>query len=163
VNPAEIKPMEKVRVIVKETVGNPRPLPDLRGLNRAMGNAKAKLLVVDISGSMRTLMAFGPGRDTLRAVIALTRVNEIATVDDTMVARGGVHQLAEILSEQGSGNTDLGPAVGELIKTHAALLVLTDEDGAKTIEDVRPQCMAEFPANVSAGNIQLLLVRNQSA
>jgi len=161
VNPAEAKAMQKVCDIVREAIGDPRPLSHLQGLDRELGNAKPKLLVVDISGSMRMIMdhSSGEGRDFLRDLISVTRVNEIAAVDSALVAKGKVHELQEILSKEGSGRTDLGPAVKELLKSYDSILVLTDDDGVKTLGSLRFRRLAELQLKTVAVRVQLLLVR----
>jgi hypothetical protein len=161
VSPAEAEAMEKISDIVREAIGDPRPLPHLQGLSRALGSAKPKLLVVDISGSMRMILDHpsGSGSDSLRNLISVARVNEIAAVDSALVAIGGVHELKEILSKQGSASTDLGPAVKDLLKTHGSVLVLTDADGTKSLNPLRSRRLAVLPFQTMAGDVQLLLVR----
>ena len=160
VNPGELKTLQKVCDIVREAIGDSRPLPHLQDLNRAIGSAKAKLLVVDISGSMRMFLdnPSSPIHESLRNLISLTRVNEIATVDNALVAKGRVHELTGILSKHGCASTDLGPTLCELLKTHGAILVLTDADGAKTLGPVRSRLVAGFPLSGLSGDVQLLLV-----
>lgn len=132
----------------------------MEGLASALGNAKPKLLVIDISGSMQTVLGppSGSGGDSVRNLISMTRVNEIAVVDSALVAKGRVNELTDILSRKGSGATNLGPAVKELLKTHGPVLVLTDEDGAKTLGSVKSRRLTDLPFKTMASDVRLLLV-----
>jgi hypothetical protein len=159
VNPSVPKSLASICGIVRDVIGEPRPLPSLPDIKRIFGTAKKKLLVVDISGSMQIPMAHTAVLDSLRILISMTHVTEIAVVDDALVAKGPVHELTEILSKRGSSNTALGPVVQELLGAYATIIVLTDSDGAESLSPLRAKRFAGFPFSRTSVDLQLLAVR----
>jgi hypothetical protein len=157
VNPSQPAEVERFCRNVRDAIGDPRPLPSLEGVRGAIGSANPELLVVDVSGSMGDVAP--SGRAFLSDLIKRTRITEIATVDDALVAHGQSDQMDSILSKRGSGNTNLGPAVDELLRTHGVILVVTDASGAATLDIARSRCLTEFPVSGWCGSVRLLLVR----
>jgi hypothetical protein len=161
VNPSEAEAMEKVCNIVRKVIGEPAPLLHMQDFQSVIGDAKPRLLVIDISGSMRSILEnrYGSGRAALFRLIGLTGISEIAAVDNELVGKGRVRDLHRILSERVSAGTDLGPAVNDLLKSHNAVLVMTDDDGQRTLVSLKSRRLIEFPAG-TAGKLHLLLVHS---
>jgi hypothetical protein len=158
VHPEEPKGREEFRKIVRKIVGEPRPRADLKSAMSAIAGAKPELLVVDISGSMSTIIDSDSGRASMTDLISQTGVTRLATVDDHLVAEGSSagSSLVSILSKRGSGSTDLGPAVRSLLQKNSAMLVLTDDEGIGTLSGLPARKIASFALGSSP--VSLLLV-----
>jgi hypothetical protein len=98
-------------------------------------------------------------RDSLLVLLSMTRVSEVATADDALVAKGKAHELTEILSKRGSNDTNLAPVVKKLLGTYDTIIVLTDSDGAETLNRLRSRRVAGSPFSRFSGNLQLLVIR----
>lgn len=158
VHPEEPKGREEFCKIVRKIVGEPRPRADLKSAMGAIAGARPELLVVDISGSMSTIIDSASGRASMTDLISQTGVTRIATVDDRLVAEGSSSgsNLVKILSKRGSGSTDLGPAVRSLLQKNPTMLVLTDDEGIGTLSGLTARKIASFALGSSP--VSLLLV-----
>jgi hypothetical protein len=158
VHPEEPKGQEEFCKIVRKIVGEPRPRADLKGAMRAIAGVKPELLVVDISGSMSTIIDSAPGRASMTDLISQTGVTRIATVDDHLVAEGSSagSSLVSILSKRGTGSTDLGPAVRSLLQKNSTMLVLTDDEGIGTLSGLPTRKIASL--TLGSSPVSLLLV-----
>jgi hypothetical protein len=158
VHPEEPKGQEEFRQIVRKIVGEPRPRADLKTAMGAIAGARPELLVVDISGSMSTIIDSAPGRASMTDLISQTGVRRIATVDDHLVAEGSTagSGLFSILSKRGTGSTDLGPAVRSLLQKDSAMLVLTDDEGIGTLSGLPARKIASL--TLGSSSVSLLLV-----
>ena len=63
-----------------------------------------------------------------------------------------------MLSKEGSGGTNLGPAVENLLKTYHAVLVLTDAEGTRSLGALHSRLLATLPMSGIGGEVHLLLV-----
>src|SRR5208337_5610497 len=81
VHPEEPRGREEFCKIVRKTVGEPRPRADLKSAMGVIAGAKPELLVVDISGSMSTIIDSAPGLASVTDLISQMGVTRIATVD----------------------------------------------------------------------------------
>ena len=158
VNPGQASEVERFCRDVREAIGKPRPLPGLEGVRPAIRGANARLLVIDVSGSMGEMKNRASGRDFLRDMIARTGVRELATVDDALIAQGWKSELTAMLSKEGSGGTNLGPAVENLLKTYHAVLVLTDAEGARSLSALHSSLLTTLSLSGIGGEVHLLLV-----
>jgi len=158
VHPEETKGRERFCEVVRDVVGKPNPRTNLKSALTAIGNARPELLVVDVSGSMRTSIDSPSGRASLSDLIAQTGVSRVATVDDHLVAEGPSTRsgLVRILSERGDGGTDLGPTVLDLRRTNPTMLVVTDDDGVKTLNGLDVRKIGAFPLGDSAVTVLLV-------
>ncbi len=158
VHPEEPKGREEFCKIVRRIVGEPRPRADLKSAMGAIAGARPELLVVDISGSMSTIIDSAPGHASMTDLISQTGVTRIATVDDHLVAEGSTagSGLVSILSKRGTGSTDLGPAVRSLLQKNSAMLILTDDEGIGTLSGLSARKIASL--TLGSSSVSLLLV-----
>ena len=158
VHPEEPEARERFCGIVRRVVGEPIPRINVDGTFATIGGARADLLVLDVSGSMRASIDSPSGRASMSDLIRQTGVKRIAAVDERLVAEGPSTGtgLVRVLSEKGTGSTNLGPTVQELQRTNSTMLILTDGDGVKTLGGIQVREIASFPLGGSP--VTLLLV-----
>ena len=130
VNPEEPQSLIKFSETVRKTIGEPNRLFSRSTLELA-GASDSPFLLVDVSGSMRSVLTAAKCQTLVANVIKFNNVAGVATADTTLLAEGGItpDEVNRILSYTGTGSTALHDPVEQLVRKHSALVVLTDSEG----------------------------------
>lgn len=98
----------------------------------------SKVLLIDISGSMKATLQSAPMHLFLRSLAVKELPAKLVAADQKIVGAWNVGEAGfeELLRLEGS-NTDLGGPVSELLKNHEFVLVISDKDGVATIRGVK--------------------------
>jgi hypothetical protein len=134
--PESYQTLADFRDLVRTVVGSPVRRPQLNGLVFA-----DQIIALDVSGSMESILA----SDVLRDFLARTGSDDtrIAIVDQDVRAIVAGRELERWLAENELGrSTSLAAPIAELLSQYEQVIVVTDEDGMRSLSALRHTRMA---------------------
>ncbi len=117
---------------VRKCVGEPMP----RWPAATQPLNSSKVLLIDVSGSMNKIMRSAAMHLFVRLLAEKELPAKLVAADQKIVGTWdtGEAGFLELLRMEG-GYTDLSHPVAELLSSHESVLIITDEEGAATIQD----------------------------
>lgn len=116
---------------VRACVGAP-----IRWDNQPQEANPAVLLVIDVSGSMKSLLRSVPMQEYIEQMVTLERPVQLVAVDNKIIGKWPATRAGLVnLLQSGGGFTELGRPVQMLLQTATRLIVITDRDGQNTLPD----------------------------
>jgi hypothetical protein len=146
---------EKLGSAVRKCVG--KPIPRWPTAKQPLNSSK--VLLIDVSGSMKATMRSAAMHLFVRSLAGNELPAKLVAADQKIVGTWDVGEAGfdELLRLEG-GNTDLSRSVSELLNSYESVLVITDKDGAATIQGIE---VTPYSAQAATPGIEVLVCRKR--
>jgi hypothetical protein len=137
VHPEGVAAQRQFSEAVRKAVGEPNVAVVLE---QASHEAHLEVLLIDISTSMLPAVKSDDGSKLISELITRLGIPKVASADDRLLAieESSAEGVERALAARGSGSTNLGDAVRELGRYYETLLIVTDAEGASSINAPQP-------------------------
>jgi hypothetical protein len=135
-HPEGPKSLATFETLVNQVVGAPMPMlfREDKSLGRLGGHP---VLLVDVSGSMKSILAQARTRSFVETLVRTNDIKIIVAADERRLVEAGVsaNDIASVIAATGTGSTSLSQPVRELLERFTSVVVMTDSDGARIINE----------------------------
>lgn len=134
VDPEDLGSRTAFEKLVYQTVEPPAPTP-FREDKPLAGLGGCPILMVDVSLSMRAILAQAQARSLMKMLLRTNNIQTIVAADDRQLVETGLtpNEIASAIAATGTGSTSLSSPVRELLGCFTGVIILTDSEGARQI------------------------------